>query len=224
MVGRVKRIRSRARSQQPAVTRKKVLEAQIRGEVSLGCCDGAVIFGTVAGKHQRLRLIYPFEGLGVKAPEIPFCRGDIGAVGVKMLNGKRRDFRRAIAQILQVPLGKRKFRGIDGLHDEFLERGLRSGKRRSRQKSSELGNQSGFGELARPHAQISSVSHSWSRSLIIRMCEPRGEFERRPVILQLLVARTISVQSKTSSLGQSAGLFLCEYHCGLSRLVVKSNA
>src|SRR5580700_4816419 len=175
MVGRCKGIRSRTGSEQPAVSRKKVFESQIRCEVSFGSGDSAVIFGALAGEHQRLRLMHPFKTLDVKAPEIPFGGGDVGAVRMKVLDRQGRYFRRSISQVLQVPLGQRKFGGIDGLDDEFLEGVFRGRKRRGREKSRELGNQGGFGEVARPNAQISSVRHSWSRSLIIRVSEARGE-------------------------------------------------
>src|SRR5271170_1941061 len=135
MVGRLEGIRGRARSEQAAVTRKKVFEAQIGREVSLGCGDSAVIFGAMASQRQRLRLAHPLESLDVKAPEIPFCRGDVGAVRVQVLNSKSSDFRRAVAEVLQVPLGQREFRGVDGLDHEFLEGVFRSGKRRGRKKS-----------------------------------------------------------------------------------------
>src|SRR5580704_1815797 len=175
MVGRFKGIRSRTGSEQPAVSRKKVFESQIRCEVSFGTGDSPVIFWAVATEHQRLRLMHPFTTLDVKTPEVPFGAGHVGAVSMKVLDRQGRYLRRAISQILQIPLGQRKFGGIDGLDDELLEGVFRGGKRRGREKSRELGNQGGFGEVARPHAQISSVRHSWSRSLIIRVWEARGE-------------------------------------------------
>src|SRR5208282_2160666 len=119
--------------------------------------------------------MHPLESLHVKAPEIPFCVHDEGTVRVKVLNCQGCNFWRAIAEVLQVPLGQRKFRGIDGLHDEFFEGVFRGGKRGGREESRELGDQSSFGKVARPDAQISSVSHSSLRTLIIRVCEARGE-------------------------------------------------
>src|SRR5580692_4849540 len=122
MVGGVEWIRSSAGSEQAAVSGEEMLETEIGGEVTLGCGDAAVIFGTVARQHERLRLVHPLQSFHVKAPDIPFCVDDVRAVRVKVLNRQGCNFWRAVTEVLEVPLGQRKFRRIDGLHDEFLER------------------------------------------------------------------------------------------------------
>jgi len=48
------------------------------------------------------------------------------------------------------------------MHDKFIKILARFGERRARQKPRKLGNHGGFGKVARPHPQVSSIGHATS--------------------------------------------------------------
>ena len=107
------------------MSRVEVLEPQISAEVASCRSHAIVVFQAVAGQHERLLLALPLQRLDVEAPQIPLRLRDIGGVRIQMLGGQRRNFRRTIAGPVQVPFGRRRFRRIDGLNKQLVNRRMR---------------------------------------------------------------------------------------------------
>jgi len=78
----------------------------------------------VAGQRQRLRLLAPFHRFHIEEPDIPICADNVGGVRVQVLRGEGGNFGRAVALVAKIPLGDRRFRGINRLHMQFREGGL----------------------------------------------------------------------------------------------------
>src|SRR5690349_5595827 len=159
MIGAVERIGRGAGGQNARVPGEEMLKAEVRGKVAGGCGDAFIVGWSVAHEQERLRSLHPLHPFHIERPQIPLGFDEESGIRVQVRSGEGGDFRGAVTTVAQIPFRDGAFRRIDGLNDQLLKGGMRSGKRNARQKPRELRDRGLFGKIARPYAQIRTVGH-----------------------------------------------------------------
>ena len=159
MIGIVERVLRGPRSQQAGVAGEKMFEAEVGDEMASRSGGAIVIFRALADELEGLRSVGPLQSIDAEGPKVPLRFDDEGCVWADLLGSESRDFGGAEMAVFQIPFRDGSLRGVNGLDGEELELAFPLGERRGRQESRELRNHGGFGEIARPDAQISTVCH-----------------------------------------------------------------
>ena len=159
MIGVIERLLCGAWSEQTGVAGEKMFESEVDDEMASRSGRAIVIFRPLADEFEGLRSLDPLQSIDAKGPKVPLRFNDERRVWADLLGRESRDFGGAEMAVFQIPFRDGSFRGVNGLDGEELELGFALGERRGSQESRELRNHGGFGEIARPNAQISTVCH-----------------------------------------------------------------